>query len=254
MVGEGSSEMQDIEYRDLIKQLADAVSVQAKFANRTWLAMVTVSLFAILPRVPSDGTLVLPFSLGKVDQSSFYLVVFGVLAILTTAFASAHAQQVRAQKLAQKSLDSVISKLPKHFEIHPRDWFDVLRTPSLNRLAPLAQMLRGKYQFFPESRTCPYWLRSLTVVYYGFLKAVSFFVYFGLPVWGLWHAKALVVASGWLRIAVDVGGLVAILALLQVLVSDVIYAAKILIHLWHVDPKEPTEWKRVDTIGKSASK
>src|SRR5579872_176477 len=89
----------------LAKELASAVSTQAQVANRMWLALITVSLFAVLPHVPTkDGYLFLPFGLGEVNAIWFHTVVYSILLILAIAFSSAHAQQMRAQSLAINSL------------------------------------------------------------------------------------------------------------------------------------------------------
>src|ERR1700680_2883174 len=93
--------------RAIVKELADAVSTQAQVTNRSWLGLITVSLFAVLPRVPTrDGNVPLPFSLGEVSPVWFHGIVFVILIVMAIAFASAHAQQVRAQKLAQSVVDS----------------------------------------------------------------------------------------------------------------------------------------------------
>src|SRR4051812_35063790 len=183
------SELNQAERRKLIQELAGAVSTQAQVVNRMWLALMTVVLFGVLPRLPGkNGNVTMPFSLGEVDPAWFYSVVFALLVVLIIAFAAAHAQQVRAQKLAQAAVDSIIltQSIPDY--VHPREWFDMCRLPSINRVAPLAQSIRGKYQFYTGKQDCPAWLRLISVAYYGLLKAAAMIVYFGLPLWALWWA------------------------------------------------------------------
>jgi len=72
----------------LVQELAAAVSTQAQVVNRLWLALMTVALFGVLPRLPAkDGNVSLPFSLGEVDPKWFHSVVFSILVVLTIAFA-----------------------------------------------------------------------------------------------------------------------------------------------------------------------
>jgi len=118
--------MSDDNNHKLVKELATAVSTQAQVANRMWLALMTVALFAVLPHVPTkSGNLSLPFSLGEVNAMWFHRVVFAILVVLAVAFASAHAQQIRSQTLAQGSFSASLSRVGGH--IHPREFFDMLR-------------------------------------------------------------------------------------------------------------------------------
>jgi hypothetical protein len=85
------------------KSLADAASAQAQAANRMWVAMMTIALFAVLPH-PAGSTVSLPFGFGSVPVSAFYVVVYPLLVILVIAFSSAHSQQIMAQVKAQHDL------------------------------------------------------------------------------------------------------------------------------------------------------
>lgn len=203
------------------------------FVNRTWLALMTVALVGILPRLPrNDGNVSLPFNLGEVAPVWFHSVVFSILVVLTITFATAHIQQVRAQKLAHSVLDSMVSPALSQGDIHPRELFDMCRLPTFTRVAPLPQSLRGKYQFFAGSRACPPWLRLLSVVYYAMLKLVSFVVYFGLPGWALFRAYCNASLATGLHFVFAIGGCLAGATLLQVAVIDARYAANILSYLW----------------------
>lgn len=234
----------------LVRELANAVSTQAQVVNRTWIALMTVALFGILPRsAPHDGDVSLPFNLGQVDPIWFHSVIFCILVVLVIAFASAHAQQVRAQMLAHTVVDSMLTTEAMQDEVHLREWFDMCRLASLTRVAPLAQLLRGKFQFFASTGNCPTWLRLLSVVYYVLLKLVSLLVYFGFPGWALWRAYQYISTSSQLLWYLFViGGSLAGLTLLHVSISDLWYAWKILCYLWH-DPTE--ERKRGRPSGRS---
>ena len=219
------------ERRELVRELASAVSTQAHVANRAWFALMTVTLLAVLPPVSAkDGNMSLPFSLGVVDPIWFHLVVYSVLVVLAIAFAAAHAQQVRAQRLAHSVIDSLADNRATDL-VHPRVFFDMWRMPSLNRVAPLAQSLRGKDEFSAVSRRCPELLRVIIVLYYSLLKLVSLLVYFVLPGWALWKGFASVTAVSWLLRILEIGGVLAGFALLEVLVLDIIYSVRVYSHL-----------------------
>ncbi len=225
----------EIEDAQTIKELAAAVSLQAQVSNRVWLGLLTVAVITLLPRVPKAGPpneLDLPFGLGQVDASWFYVILFLMLVVLTIAFSAAHAQQVRAQKLAQSFVDSMAGRSPEVAGMHPRELFDMLRLPSVNRVAPLAQSIRGPYQFYHNAMNCPAWLRKASTIYYVLLKLVSMAVYFGLPAFALWQAYTKTQAVGlrwlvapWIILATAI---VAAATLLQVVVEDLRYSMEIL--------------------------
>ena len=232
-LSERKQNMKEHERRSLVTELAGAVSTQAKVANRAWLSLITVALFAVLPRAFSkEGNVSLPWNIGEVEQVWFHAIAFLILVVLTIFFAAAHAQQIRAQRLAQTVVDSLVVSQISGDIIHPRELFDMLRMPSLNRIAPLAQLLRGKYQFYVNMERCPAWLRIISTGYYGAIKLVSYLVFFCLPAWALWRAYGMVSLTGWWRVLFTTGGCVAVITLLQVLLTDAIYTAKVLQHLW----------------------
>jgi hypothetical protein len=225
--------MSDDDPRAVVRELARAVSTQAQVANRLWIVLMTVAFFAVLPLEPTDGKLPLPFGFGKVDAVLFHSIVYSILVVVALAFASAHAQQVRAQRLAQDVVDSLSTTAVRVDEVHLRELFDMWRLPSLNRVAPLAQALRGKYQFYKTRTECPQWLRGVTIVYYVLLKLTALLVFFGLPLWALWHAHASISVSGRIfEVALFGGGVLAGLALLQVALTELIYTKNVLLHLW----------------------
>jgi hypothetical protein len=212
----------------MIKELAAAGSSQSNVSNKIWIGLMTAVVVAVLPRVSTSGqctVLALPLGLGNIDPKWFDPILFLILVVLTIAFSAAHAQQVRAQKLAQSFLKS-ISHQPSSFAgIYPRDLYDVFRLPSLNRVAPLAQSVRGKYQFYPHSRQCPRWLRWGSTVYYVLLKLMAMAVYFCLPAVALWLSYTRANPSGFLRWSLLAIGAVALIALIQGLFEDILYSA-----------------------------
>lgn len=232
-----SDEVQAQEAVAFVKNLAEAVSTQARVANRAWIAMMGVALVALLPRVPRNGGDVnLPLGLGVVESDSYAVIAFLMLSILVIAFATAHAQQMRAQTLAQRAIDGLDATLPAGWGVHPRELFDMCRMPSVNRVAPLAQLVRGAYQFHERHDECPKWRRMLSVAYYVSLKGVASMVFFLVPAAALWRTHHLAVAVGdgplALSIVMATSGLIAATALLHVAIVDTGYVVKIVRFLW----------------------
>lgn len=224
---------------DTIKQLADAVSMQARVANRLWLATIIATLLIVLPRSSSPDSssadLSLPFALGDVAPTAFYPAAFALLSILVVAFSSAHAQQARANELAHRAVERLRAAAVRPPEpISVGEFFDMLRMPSANRVAPLAQFIRGRYQFHDQAAQCPPWLRIGSSIYYVALKTVASVVYYVLPAVGLWYAfertraVALPVPLFWSLVLV---GAIAAMALFQILLADVAYVYKVAVKI-----------------------
>jgi hypothetical protein len=213
-----------------IKDLASAVSTQAQVSNRTWLGLLTVAAFALLPQapnVPQPHELTLPFGFPPVDAVTYNVTLFLLLVVLAIAFSAAQAQTVRAQMLAQSFLNSLADRSIKVAGMDPRELFDMLRLPSINRVASLAQSLRGRYQFYRDERNCPGYLRFASTVYYILLRLTSLVVYYGLPAAALWQAHARIQVAGfylWLLTAV---GLLSGITLLEMFVIDSRYSIRV---------------------------
>src|SRR5687768_13152758 len=124
------------ERASVVKELAGATSAQSQVANRYWIALSTVAFVAVMPHPQQSGGMSLPLGFGPVEARLFYPAMFGLLVVLMIAFASAHAQQVRVQRLAHRAMDGLGNELLRGTGVHPRDFFDALRLPSVIRLAP----------------------------------------------------------------------------------------------------------------------
>lgn len=225
--------------KNTIKELAEAASTQSKFSNWLWLALVFISLVVLIPRPdgqPGTTLIELPFGLGQVEPQVFHFVALFMLSVVLVAFCQAHAQEVRARYLAYRVLDQMTPGSGVIEGIHPQDLFDALVTPSLSRVAPLAQLARGKYQFYPESPNCPTYLRVLTTALYAFLKVLATIAYLLLPgaalLLTLWRfledPPAAPSFPSWLRwfgFLYAAGG---ILSLIVVLLADVKYIVTVI--------------------------
>jgi hypothetical protein len=215
-----------------VKELAAGVSVQTQVANRVWLALMTVALVAELPHgTDKSPDLSLPFGLGNVSSTYFYPVAFFILVVLAVAFAAAHAQVIRAGVQAHRTIDS-LRKLHSG-GVDPREMFDMARTPSLNRVAPLAQLAIDQVSSITGQR---WWVRGLGVLYYLLLKILSVLVYYGLPVLAVTMAYTNAFGHGlsdnvffsFAKVAVCA----ALLALVHVFVSDIRYSCRVVRRLW----------------------
>jgi hypothetical protein len=226
------------ERADRIKDLAAATTVQTEVANRAWTTLMTVAVLAVLPR-PQVAEIALPLGLGTVPPVSFHLAMFSMLAVLIIAFSAAHAQQVRAQRLAMNALAALGNESISESKIHPRDYFDMLRSPSLTRVAPLAQLFQGVDAFYGSSRRPPSWRRRISVPYYVALKIVSWVVYFGFPTAALWlsFVRMQPAAPWWWPLCIV--GVVSTMPLVHVLLVDVSYVSEVAGVIASNDPGKP---------------
>jgi hypothetical protein len=210
----------------LVKELASAASTQTQVSNRSWLALIAVSVIAVLPRV-QGSEFTLPLGLGPVSASWFHFVMFSLLVVLSIAFAAAHAQQVRAQRLANYALTELGDQPLNELKIHPRDLFDALRIPSVNRIAPIAQLLQGMDAFYGSETRPPNWRRRTSVVYYLALKTASWLVYFGFPLLALWLSFSRIPWQDWRYWGLFLAGAVATVPVVHVFVVDAAYVIQV---------------------------
>lgn len=160
---------------DELKILTEAVSAQTKVSNRAWFALVAFALIIVLPSVEPDKV-TLPLGLPEVPADEFYTFALPFLTVLMVYFCQAYAQEVRGSRLAQRLIDMSSAG----GALHPRDVFDLLRVPSVNRVAPLPQAFSG--QFYSLRDTASKMHRWLAAIYYVLLKLFATLVYIGIPV------------------------------------------------------------------------
>ncbi len=207
-------------HEQAVKELTQAVSIQAQVANRVWLGLMAVAL-VVVARTASGGKTTLPF-VGDVDVALFHTLLFWMLIVLTIAFSSAYSAQFRAHKLAQSFITSNLKSHKGRGGVHPRDLFDMLRFPTFNRVAPLAQRILGKAQFYTGAEKTPKWRTVAATIYYLLLKLVSLAVYFGLPAFALFDSwREMSLQSHWWWLATVAGGL-AMVTVLEVCFDDLL--------------------------------
>jgi len=222
-----------------LKEISELTSTCYRTSNRAWLALMTVAAVVLVPRGGTEKV-DLPFDLGSVSSSAFYAIALTMLVAVTIAFAAAHAQAFRAQKLAVAALAGLSADAKAEpTRLHPRDVFDALQQPTINRVGPLAQLIRGRYQFFPEAAKAPNWLRWLVNLYYFILKGVAFAFYFLVPSAALIQAfRAVNIVGGWKWLA-WIGVVVAGGALLEVMWMELVHIARVIKTDLGTKPKPP---------------
>jgi len=182
----------------LIKDLAEGVSAAVEVQNRYWLALAITSLFVLIqqPAASSSAPLALPLGLPPVDASWFSLLAVLILSTLITGFAAAQARMVRTTKLTHRILADRYEagcRIAAHDE---RDLFDALRKPSIGQVASLAQIIRGRHQFFVDQPASARWRVMLSSVMYVFFKVPALIVWLMLPALALYFAVVRFQAVG----------------------------------------------------------
>ncbi len=214
---------------DFLQKLMDGCSTYTKTANQFWIALAFFSLVTIAPYINKDNLIEMPFGLGKFPPNKFYLLAFFVNAILVICFGSAFSQAIRARKLIQRSVDRIKRNYVFEGPVFLQDAVDVILYPAFNRMAPLAQVLQGRKQFFPEALQSPCAYRLIAYLYYLFLKILATAILYGFPGWALgisFYYSFHFMPPGWTIAKVFLwlmAGLAGI-TLTQLAVGDILYA------------------------------
>ena len=171
-----------------LKALIDGAATLTKYTTKVWVAMVVIAVIALFPPAAVSGRIPLPFDLAAIPVQWFYFVTSVLLAVFYIAFGSAQTQIARAHMYAHNLVNEAEANVDlSQVKVHPRDLYDVAVTPALNRVGPLAQAYRGRYQFFAEGEA-PSGRAILSIGLYIYLKILAFSVYYVLPGLALGHA------------------------------------------------------------------
>lgn len=172
---------------DYLIKLIDGCNSYIKIASNFWLTLAAFSIIAISPTKTNDSKIEMPLGLGLFEEINFYPLIFIIIALLIMCYGSTMSQALRGRKLIQRvvnnlpSSDKTICKESTHIQ----DIVDILIHPSLNRVAPLAQIMQGEKQFLPESNTIPVNKKKLYSLYYLFLKLIATLVIYFVPGYAL---------------------------------------------------------------------
>ena len=168
-----------------LKLLTQVASTQATYSNRVWLTLAIISIVAIIAPQSTENKIKLPFEIGEIDVTWFYLISTMLIAVLLIAFCSAQSQMIRTQKLSIRKLKSLKENQINKYITHPRDLYDSTVQLSMLRVAPIAQIFKGKYQFYPEASKCPKWRVITSIILYIYLKVLGFIIFYFLPIMAL---------------------------------------------------------------------
>jgi hypothetical protein len=227
----------NIELPEFLVQLTEGFSTQTKIANRFWTALALVCLIAIMPTASTidKTTINMPFGLGDVQRPDFYPLATLFISILIIGFCSASFQAIRTRSLIHRAIESLKRDIVLPGNIHLQDVFDIINHPSIFRVAPIAQVLQGSFQFYPESKKCPRKRVFLSTIYYLFLKVITFLVMYIFPAYGLVNSFLSGGLSSWdadpWKIHVIFfwfPSIMALLILFQLFVSDSLYVTRAL--------------------------
>ena len=181
---------------DLIIQLSDGLSNHIKTSARYWMALALVSVITVISSFPESGSatitessnVFLPFGIGDIDKNYFYPFSVVLISLLTISFGAAQAQMIRARKLTNTAIRAIYRDSNLAGGIDLRDALDVINATSINRTAPLAQLILGKYQFYPTKDNQPKIRKFIAVCYQSILKVSSYLVVYLLPLYALYIA------------------------------------------------------------------
>lgn len=182
------------EIPEVVKTLAGAVSGATRVQNRYWMALIVVSLYVLIPRSPLSSAetvkVSLPFGLGDVAHSWFFATSTLILGVLLIVFCAAQVHLVRVLEFTHEILKTRRSAHLAQSKFDERDMLSALLLPSLSRVAPLAQVIKGKHRFFHNKSDCPQWRLILSGALYVIWKGIAVGVWLAVP--------ALALRSAWL--------------------------------------------------------
>jgi hypothetical protein len=165
-------------------KLVEGLSTYNKVVIQFWLAIAFFSILAISPTFDNDKVKMLS-ALPDLPKEQLYPFAFVVICILIIGFGSAVCQAFRSRKLMQRVIDVNEKKYIVQDKIFLQDIIDSMSYPALNRVAPLAQILYGQNQFFPDTKNVSKSRRILVRVYYTLLKTFATIIMYGLPIYAL---------------------------------------------------------------------
>jgi hypothetical protein len=172
------------EKQELITKLAEGYSTQSKTTNTFWIVLIVASIIGLVGRQDNDNLIELPFTLGRVTATDFYAINIVLISVVIIAFSSAMVQTIRTRMLVQKAIDDLSDNELFVGKVHMQDFFDSVTTPTYSKVAPIAQFLLGKNQFFGEPKPSKSRRRFAKWVYL-ILKYSTFAFLYLIPSWAL---------------------------------------------------------------------
>jgi len=224
-------------FPDSLQKLIEGCSTYFKVSISFWIALAFFSIIIIIPTENDKHLIKLPFNIGEIDKASFYQFTNLVIGILLIAFGSAFCQAIRSRKLIQIAISKISDKYSFGNDIHIQDIVDSMIYPSLSRVAPLAQSLLGKNQFFSKTDKASLGLRRFSTIYYIILKILSIIVIYLFPGYSLlrsfFEGNLYMWDQTLLPILFWVVNLISTLILVQLFFMDVSYIRGVLKRIIH---------------------
>jgi len=163
-------QMRDMEeVPPIVKDLAELFSVQVRYSNKIWLALIAASTLVVFPNI-QDNKVVIPFGLGVVDAATYKIVGFLILVIIFISYCHAYAGAHLATRFAHSTIDKIEARKQNKAL---RRAFDFSIHSSLARVAHLAELISSA---------------KAASIYYCLLKLLATLVLIGLPSFALFFA------------------------------------------------------------------
>jgi hypothetical protein len=223
---------------DFFLKLIEGYSTFNKVYIKFWTTLAIFSIIIIIPTLTEQGKITLPFDIGEFNKEDFYPLGFIIISLLIICFGAAFSQSFRTSKLLYIALEDLKKDFIFNGKIYLQDIVDSLIYPSLSRVAPLAQLSQGKYQFYPQSADIPRYRKVISMIYYIILKTIVITVMHFLPAWALIlafirgiyykisnHILNIPVFAYWIL------GITALIILLQLFLEDLYFMRKVWAHL-----------------------
>ena len=170
--------------QELITKLTEGYSTQSSTTNKFWVVLIIASTIGLVGRPDVDNLIELPFTLGKVYAADFYSISIILISVVIIAFSSAMIQTIRTRMLIQKAINDLSDAELFIGKVHIQDYFDSISTPTYSKVAPIAQFILGKNQFFGEPKPSKGRRRFAKLVYLV-LKYSTFIFLYLIPIWAL---------------------------------------------------------------------
>lgn len=175
--------------QQILRDLTDGFSKQAKLSNQYWLLLILVSIISIsktssITIEQSKNIIDLPLELGKVNFIDFNSLLILVICALSIAYASCFLQANKTRELIQRIIDNLPKKEKTINGIHIQDIFDSIVNPTFNRVSPISQFISLRNQFFSDPKPNLF-VRIFSTIFYILLKIISTFIVFIIPLFAM---------------------------------------------------------------------
>ncbi|WP_298850455.1 hypothetical protein [uncultured Ruegeria sp.] len=208
--------------KQVVKDLAEGFSLYAKLSNRLWLSLVTVLAVVVLPetQLTEDGgaiTKSLPFGLGIVEKGLFDVLAFFTMCALAVSYSSARANAMLAYDLAHKAIDQIAD--PDKSIVTQRQFFDIMSYPTLLRVGPISVITRLRFKNRKSILLMSSWM-------YAIVKNMGVIITYAIPLYAIFYSYYSIAQNlnvwSWVMWVAFGTGMLASLAMVQVLLSDIV--------------------------------